>query len=596
MQDFRKQIEEDIAEYAEKYSSISNISKPEWAFNFWVLDKLFSEDEQLIEEKIVDYDDKGIDCYVWHEDMKDLYLIQNKFYSEGTNLSVDYVMNDFLTRAIGALEKGTYTRSKELQDIYNKFHQEEDFHIYFYLYVTNNSSKTKSIMENIAKFNQQNAHNRMEAKFFSLDDIQQTYFDEPLVNKKSFNYTINTINKGTILNVNNDAYKMTQALDAKYVLTPVLTIYKMVQAAKKENYPLFDDNIREYLGGTGGVNKKIKDTLNNPNDRINFFFYNNGITMIVDDIGSEQMGVQGREFEVFDPQIVNGCQTVSTIYDALSSLPPSSLDKEFENTYVMVKILKIPANDGTLKELYQNIVRYNNSQNAITEKTFTAIANVFKRVQAEFEAKGFLVCIKQSDKYTFTTKYKTPTALIDANKLFINRFGLDELTKVKDFVIDLEKLLQVFVAFESTPLAAIQNKSKLLKQNDNMNKQVVEFIKNPLVTSNDLLNLYLLYLRAEKEKKTSQDGKSPNPFYLIYCFSKYECLGDPSKISVKLSSKEEIDKIVKKYKLTLIRYYKKWVSMNPGKEYNDMIKSQVDISILDEEKDGAEDLLALGDM
>ena len=123
MINFRKQIEEDIADYAEKYSSIKNIRKPEWAFNFWVLDKLFSEDDQLIEEKIIDYDDKGIDCYVWHEDMHDLYLIQNKFYSEGSNLTVDYVMNDFLTRAIGSLEKGCYTRSKELQEIYNKFNQ-----------------------------------------------------------------------------------------------------------------------------------------------------------------------------------------------------------------------------------------------------------------------------------------------------------------------------------------------------------------------------------------------------------------------------------------------------------------------------------------
>ena len=84
---------------------------------------------------------------------------------------------------------------------------------------------------------------------------------------------INTINKGTILNVNNEAYKMTQALDAKYVLTPVLTIYRMVESAQREKYPLFDDNIREYLGSSGTVNKKIKETLNNPLDRVNFFFY-----------------------------------------------------------------------------------------------------------------------------------------------------------------------------------------------------------------------------------------------------------------------------------------------------------------------------------
>lgn len=593
MVDFKKQIDEDLAEYAEKYPNISNIKKPEWAFNFWVLDKLFSEDEQLIEEKIVDYDDKGIDCYVWHEDMHDLYLIQNKYYSEGTNLPVDYVMNDFLTRAIGALEKGTYNRSKELQDIYTKYSKEDGFHIYFYLYVTNNSAKTKNIVEAIARFNKQYAECGREAKIFSINDIQEIYYNEPLVNKKSFNYTINTINKGTILKINNEAYRMTQAVDAKYVLTPVMTVYNLVESAQKAGYPLFEDNIREYLGSTGGVNKKIKETLNSPTDRANFFFYNNGITIIVNDMGKEQIGKNGRQFEIYNPQIVNGCQTVSTIYDTLSSLPPSTLEKDFKDTFVMIKFLKIPSNDGTLKDLYRNIVRYNNSQNAISEKTFTAISDVFRRVQTEFEAKGFLVCIKQSDKYMYNNKYKSATTLLDANSPFLKRFGLNELVRVKDFVIDLEKLLQVFIAFDTTPIVAIQNKAKLLKQGEKINQQVVDFIKNPVITSNDLLNLYLLYLRAEKEKKTSPDGKSPNPFYFIYCFAKYECFGDPTKISVVLCDNNEIDRIVKKYKLTLIRYYKKWVSVNSGKEYNDMIKSQVDNGILDEEKDAVEDLLSM---
>jgi len=115
MSDFKKQIEEDIADYAEKYPNLANIKKPEWAFNFWVLDKLFSEDEQLIEEKIVDYDDKGIDCYVWHEDMKDLYLIQNKFYSEGRDYlfivmpddNTENVENLWLVKKVESLIKNT---------------------------------------------------------------------------------------------------------------------------------------------------------------------------------------------------------------------------------------------------------------------------------------------------------------------------------------------------------------------------------------------------------------------------------------------------------------------------------------------------------
>lgn len=592
MENFKKRIEEDLNEYAEKYPNIANIHKKEWAFNFWVLDKLFSEDEQLIEEKIVDYNDKGIDCYVWHEDSRDLYLIQNKYYSEGTPISKDYVMNDFLTRAIGALQKGTYTKSKELQDIYTKYSVEEEFHVYFHLYVTNNSSKTDVITDAIAKFNHDFADQKMQAKFFSLDDISELFFAEPLVDKKTFKFEINTINKGTILNINNEAYKMTQAVDAKYVLTPVLTIYRMMEAAHKTKYPLFDENIREYLGSTGGVNKKIKETLNNPMDRMNFFFYNNGITMIVNDIGKEETVKKGRVFEVIDPQIVNGCQTVSTIYDTLSSLPEATLEKEFENTYVMVKILKIPSNNESLKGLYKNIVKYNNSQNAINEKTFTAIKDEFKRVQLEFESKGFLVSIKQSDKYKFTNTYKTATALINKNSSFMKKFGLEDLNKVQNFIVDLEKLLQVIVSFKNSPLYAVQNKSKLLKQDSVQHKEVVEFIKNPQITSNDWVNLYLLYMRAEKEKKASADSKMPNPFYLVYCFSRYECNGNPAKISAILSDKDAVENIIKKYKMTLLRYYKKWVEMNPGKEYNDMIKSAVDLNLLDDAKDTIDDVLA----
>lgn len=95
----------------------------------------------------------------------------------------------------------------------------------------------------------------------------------------------------------------------------------------------------------------------------------------------------------------------------------------------MIKILKIPANDDQLKTLYRNIVTFNNSQNAINEKSFVALRDIFRRIQAEFEWKGFLVCIKQSDKNTFINKYKSITTLLDNNAKLIYRFGLTGLKK-----------------------------------------------------------------------------------------------------------------------------------------------------------------------
>lgn len=593
MSDFRKQIYEDLEDYKEKYPNIQHIHKDEWAFNFWVLDNLFSVDEDIIEEYIVDYDDKGIDCFIWHEDLHDLYLIQNKFFSDNSTITNSYIQNDFLTRAVGALEKGTYTRSKTLQDIFIKYSGEEDFSIHFQLYITNNTFKSQSIIDGIANFNEKYASRKYDAKIYSLNDIQELYYKEPFKDKKSFKHTISTINKGTILNVDNEAYKMTLALDAKYVLTPVTVIHKMCKNAEIENYPLFDENIREYLGSNGNINKKIVATLKDPNDRKNFFFYNNGITMIVKDMSTEKMNGTMRIFDVFDPQIVNGCQTVSTIHETLSGLPEATLEREFANTYVMIKILKIPANNDNLKILYKNIVTFNNSQNSINEKTFTAVQDVFRHIQKEFEWRGFLVCIKQSDKNTFSLKYKTSTSLLDKNNDDLDRFGLKGFNKTKNFFVDLEKLLQVILAFVSTPQDSIQNKAKLLIDQSQQNQRVVNFIKSTESTSKDLYNLYLLFTRADQEKTNSPEGKIPNPLYLIYCFSHFECNEDASKISILLDSKEKIDNVIKTYTLVLKLYYKKWVKKNIGREYNDMIKSPVDLQLLIECKSDADDLISM---
>ena len=93
---FKTQIDEDIKEYALRYPSEPNMQKPEWAFNYWVLDKFFNEDEELIVDKIIDYKDRGIDAYEWYEDTKELFLLQNKFYTT-TKLTKEYVDNNYFT-------------------------------------------------------------------------------------------------------------------------------------------------------------------------------------------------------------------------------------------------------------------------------------------------------------------------------------------------------------------------------------------------------------------------------------------------------------------------------------------------------------------
>lgn len=591
MSDFKKQIKEDIMEYQINFPYISNMAKDEWAFNYWVLDKLFYEDEELIEEKIVDYHDLGIDAYEIYEDTKDIYLIQNKYFSEGSSISAEYVKNDFLLRAITALENGTYKRSEELQQAFTKYKNHADFAVHLQLFVTNNN-RCAQADEYVKTFNV--AHPKYHAKIYYLDDIEERYYGEVKQIKKNITVKVESVNKGTILNINSESYKLENVIDARYVLTPVVSIYRLYRESIEKGYPIFDMNIREYLGNKG-VNKNIYMTLLDEEERKNFFYYNNGITIICDRMSkiTTQASAYNMNavFTIDNPQIVNGCQTVNSIYEALKNVDPTVLEKEYKDTFVMLKILEIDRDNLIEDILYKNIVKYNNSQNSIDEKTFVANTDTFNRLQIEFEKKGFLLLIKQSDKNKYSSQYKVVTKLKEVNNERINRFGLNEVKKASDVFIPLEKFLQVINAFVAGGYTAYVKKSNMLKFNSEQYNIGIDFIKNSEVTIDVLLDLYLLYKRAEQTKKEKADNRNPIPYYLIDGFAKHECSGrKPELICDTLSKKEYVDSIIKLYtgvtKAYAREYYKKY-----NIDYNKMIKRVVEYDIFDSQRDTCMEML-----
>lgn len=584
MSDFRHQIEEDIAEYQNLHKHIPNISKPEWAFNYWVLDKMFFEDEELIEEKIVDYHDLGIDAYEIYEDTKDIYLIQNKYYSDSSTISAEYVKNDFLIRAITALENGTYKKSDELQAAFNKYKKCDDFCVYLELFVTNNNTCVEA-NEYIKKFNLE--HPKYHATIYYLNDIENKYYGEPEPVKKQITVKIETIVKGTALNINNESYKLQNIVDARYVYAPVVSLYRLYREAKEKNYPIFDKNIREYLGNKG-VNKGIYQTLLDKNERKNFFYYNNGITIICDSmskINTQANNLFSAYFTITNPQIVNGCQTVNSIYEALNNISIDQLETEFKDTFVMLKILEINRNNQTEDTLYQNIVKYNNSQNSIDEKTFIANTDIFIRLQKEFEKKGFLLLIKQSDKNKFSSAYKTTTKLRTLNSERLKKFGLDETNKAKDVFIPLEKFLQVINAFADSGYTAYVKKSNMLKFGSQQYNTAINFIKSNDITNDGLIDLYLLYVRSEMERKRKSDSRFPISYYLIDEFAIHECNNrQKSEIALALSSSDKIDRIIKLY-TAVTRFYTTQYYKDNNIDYNKMIKRIINYDLLNSARD-----------
>lgn len=593
MIDFRTQIREDIKEYQIRYPNISNIEKDEWAFNYWVLDKFFYEDEELIEDKIIDYNDMGVDAYEIYEDAKEIYLIQNKYYGDSSKLSVDYVKNDFLLRPITALENGTYRKSLEVQNFFNKYKNHDDFTVYLQIYVTNNN-RCKEAEQYVKTFNTK--HPKYRASIFYLDDIKEKYYGDTKQNKQNIAVQIHSVNKGTILNINTDDYKLENVLDAKYVFTPVSSIFRLYRNSIERNYPIFDMNIREYLGNKG-VNKKIYETLLDPDDRKNFFYYNNGITMICDEMSSVETHSFGNNinavFTVKNPQIVNGCQTVNSIYEALKNVDPRELEQNYKDTFVMLKILQINRDNEYEEILYKNIVTYNNSQNSIDEKTFVANNSIFNRLKNEFESKGFLLLIKQSDKNSYSTQYKSITKLKEKSNERLEKFGLTSLNKVTDFFVPLEKLLQVIIAFSLGGYDAYTKKSNLLKDTTKQYQTAVNFIKDDSVTTDLLIDLYLLYKKADLCKSDSSENRFPIPYYLIDAFAKYECNErTPNQIPERLNNGQNIENIIKLY-TAVTKAYTKEINENSIIDYNKMIKQPVNYKSLGKQRDVLKDVICM---
>lgn len=514
---FRKQIKEDIKNIQNNYLiGDAHIKKDEYAFNYWVLSKIFNVDEEIIPQQITEYSDKSIDCWMHFPEKKEIFIIQNKYYAPTTPLSLKDV-SYFLNTPLSLLNNNKYTKSKELQHIFNQCQDCEDYFINLCFFVTTDHVKedVRILFEDFNK-KQKDMKNRatIRAFLYTLPDIYEKYFGEMYNYQPAFSYDLETVNKGTFAAIREE-YGIDMKSDAYYIITPVTQIYNLYKKAEEKNYSLFEENIREFLG-KNKINKGIIQTLEDPEERRQFLYYNNGITLICKDVISSLKNTK-RILTLKDPQIINGCQTTNSIVDVLNTLSVDRRDKEYSKVYVMLKTLVISKNDESFPEFYHNVVKYTNRQNSISDKAFTKKTDLFLRIQKEFEQRGVLLLVKPSDKTSFLNKLKTKELKGVQLRAKLNKIiePLDmKIENDKDIIVDLEKLLQIFLAFMKDGYEAYTKKPDLLKRESFIFNNISTRMQE-LINFDNLIRLYYLYLKAEKNRKSSETKRSPIPYYLI---------------------------------------------------------------------------------
>jgi hypothetical protein len=133
---------------------------------------------------------------------------------------------------------------------------------------------------------------------------------------------------------------------------------------------IFEDNVRDFLGMEGDVNKEMAETIGDPTKQKRFGILNNGVTMISPDVR-----VSGLEIFVRDFQIVNGCQTSNVLFE--------NREKIEDDATIMLKLIE--TSDPAVVD---DIVRSTNRQATVDEHQFLATLNATKALDRYFQARG----------------------------------------------------------------------------------------------------------------------------------------------------------------------------------------------------------------
>nr|WP_285857104.1 AIPR family protein [Mesobacillus subterraneus] len=139
---------------------------------------------------------------------------------------------------------------------------------------------------------------------------------------------------------------------------------------------IFEANVRDYQGKTT-VNKEIAETLGKMNFEEDFWWLNNGITMLATKIDQKSTKL----FEIKNPEIVNGLQTSTEIYNYFT-MKNEVKGLEKETRKVLIRII-VPNNDASR----DNIILATNSQTTIPKAILRGTDSIHREIENYLKTK-----------------------------------------------------------------------------------------------------------------------------------------------------------------------------------------------------------------
>ncbi len=310
-------------------------------FVAWYLRNIHNLDTIEAKDCITDgAGDKQIDAVYIDNDSSMIYIIQGKFYA-GETVNAEplrEVLSSWIQ--IKDLEKLQENANEKLRIKINELSTalEDDYEICFELITT--SELTESAKEDLHTFQREISEDTtFNANLVLVDNETLKFkYDEALNrNRPYINHEFN-IESSKCMEI---------MIGGTKAVIAAIPLKECIKIPGIKDGSLFRKNVRQSLGTNNKVNKGIAATLKK--DAEDFFFLHNGVTAICSQINLHDDLLSVRELNV-----VNGCQSLSTIYSCSEAV------RNANDGYIMFRFYEI-----SNPEKADKISTCTNSQSAV---------------------------------------------------------------------------------------------------------------------------------------------------------------------------------------------------------------------------------------
>ena len=374
-----------LAEISQDYYK-ENYPNDGQRFVAWYLRNIHNLDTYETKDCITDgAGDKQIDAVYIDNQSSTIYIIQGKFYS-GDSVDAEplrEVLSSWIQiKDLSHLQDGANQKLQvKISEMSNAL--DDDYEICFELITT--SELTESAQDDLIAFQRELMESEtLQANLNVIDNDSLKYkYDEALNKNRPY---INHEFK-----LESGKYMELAIGDTKAVIV-ALPLRDCIKIPGIKDGSLFRKNVRQSLGTGNKVNKGIAQTIKkNSGD---FFFLHNGITAIC-----SQMAIHDNVLSVKELNVVNGCQSLSTIFSC------SETAKKTDDAYIMFRFYEISDPDRA-----DNISTSTNSQSAVKARDLRSNDKsvlALKKSYEQFYTDGYFVTKRGEnvDKVKYNTAH-----------------------------------------------------------------------------------------------------------------------------------------------------------------------------------------------